>query len=70
MDKTDTRKVLWENVSRLMHKKYGKDNLTRLATDADIGPGTATRIKEQGTSVGIDNLDKLAAVFVNSRVYP
>lgn len=63
MAKNDSRTVLWESVSRLMRKKYGKDNLTRLAKDAGIGPGTATRIKDQETSVGIENLDKIADVF-------
>lgn len=63
MPKTDSKTILWENVSRLMHKRYGKDNLTKLASEAKIGPGTSTRIKEQKTSVGTDILDQIAEVF-------
>lgn len=46
-----------------MQRRYGAENLTRLAKDAKFGPGSATRMKEQKTSVGIDILDKLAKLF-------
>lgn len=46
-----------------MLKHYGGENLTRLARDCKIGPGTATRMKECQTSVGIDILDKIAKFF-------
>lgn len=46
-----------------MHFHYGKENLNRLIRDCKIGPGTATRIKEQKTSVGIDVLAKIAMAF-------
>ena len=59
----DSRPVLWRNVSALMRKKYGKENLNQLAREAKFGPATSTRIKEQSTSVGIDVLDKIATVF-------
>lgn len=55
--------VLWANVRRLMVGRYGTENLTRLATEAGIGPGTATRIKQATTSVGLDVIAKVATVF-------
>lgn len=63
MNRKDSKRVLWENVSRLMVARYGKENLTRLAADAKVGPGTSTRIKEQETSVGTDKLDLIAKAF-------
>ena len=63
MDQIDGRKILWENLSALMLMKYGKENMSKLAHDAHIGAATMTRIKEQSTSVGTENLDKLAAAF-------
>lgn len=55
--------VLWANVLAVMTKHYGKENLTKLARDCKIGPGTASRIKDQETSVGIDTLHKIATKF-------
>ena len=46
-----------------MVARYGKENLTRLAADCRFGPGTATRIKEQKTSVGLDVIEQIAAAF-------
>jgi hypothetical protein len=63
MKKADLKLVLWENVSALMRSHYGKENLTRLAADAKIGPGTASRIKQQETSVGLDTVDAIAKAF-------
>lgn len=63
MDQIDGRKILWENLSALMLIKYGKENMSKLAEDAHIGAATMTRIKEQKTSVGTENLDKLAKAF-------
>ena len=60
---TPAKAVLWQNVKALMDARYGKENLTRLAADAKIGPGTATRIKEQKTSVGLDVLEQIAKAF-------
>ena len=59
----DTKAVLWQNVAALMRYHWSGENLTRLAREAGIGPGTATRMKEQRTSVGIDVLQKVAAAF-------
>lgn len=63
MAKTLTKTVLWQNVLALMEGAYGRENLTRLASETKIGPGSATRIKVQETSVGIDVLEKLADRF-------
>ena len=63
MKKPDTKLVLWENVSALMKTKYGRENLTRLAADAKIGPGTASRIKAHETSVGLDVVEAIARIF-------
>lgn len=59
----DSKHALWKSVSALMHKHYGGENLTRLAKDCKFGPGTATRIKECQTSVGLDIVDKIAKSF-------
>lgn len=58
-----SKAALWQAVSALMQHQWGGENLTRLAREAKIGPGTATRLKEQKTSVGLDTLDKLADCF-------
>ena len=63
MGEPNTKKQLCENVSRLMEHRYGGENLTRLANEAKFGPGSATRLKEQKTSVGVDLVDKLAKYF-------
>lgn len=55
--------MLWSNVQSRMNALYGKDNLTRLASESGIGPGTATRIKDQATSVGIDVLEKISTTL-------
>lgn len=59
----DTKPILWQNVAALMRHHWGRENLTRLASEAKIGPGTATRIKEQKTSIGINVLESVANVF-------
>lgn len=59
----DYKKILWENVSQLMVKHYGRENLTQCATDTGLGPGTMSRIKAQETSIGIDTLEALGTFF-------
>jgi hypothetical protein len=59
----DPKLVLWQNLTVLMEHHWGKENLTRLAREAKTGPGTATRIKEMQTSVGLDVVDRMAEVF-------
>ena len=63
MSGIDTRRVLWANVLALMEHHWAGENLTRLAREAKVGPGTCTRIKEQQTSVGVEIVDKIAALF-------
>jgi transcriptional regulator with XRE-family HTH domain len=60
---SDSKAVLWKSVSALMQKHYGEENLSRLARECKIGPGTATRIKEATTSVGLEIIDKIAKNF-------
>lgn len=59
----DTKKVLWQNVSRLMVYHWGREHLARLSRDAEIALASTTRLKEQRTSVGVDLLDKIAKCF-------
>ena len=63
MNEIDSRQVLWSSVAALMQHHWRGENLTRLAREADIGPGSATRLKQQTTSVGPELLDKIARVF-------
>lgn len=46
-----------------MAHRWGGENLTRLAREADIGPGSCSRIKAQQTSVGLEIVDKIASLF-------
>lgn len=62
-NRTDPRTVLWANVSALMRERYGKENLTQLATDAKVGPGTASRLKAMDTFAQLDTIEKIAAAF-------
>lgn len=66
MNTYDTKKLLWDNVRARMMTLWGEENLTRLCRDAKIGPGTASRIKEMSTSVGIDVLEKIAIPLKSS----
>lgn len=55
--------TLWRNLSALMQTEYGRENLTRLSGDTGIGPGSASRIKAQDTSIGLEVLEKIAKKF-------
>lgn len=59
----DSRQVLWANIRSVMHRRWGQENLTRLAREAGIGPGTCSRIKEMRTIVGLEVVDKIAKLF-------
>jgi transcriptional regulator with XRE-family HTH domain len=59
----DCKQILWKNVRALMMKTWGEENLRQLARDAGIGTGTAKRIKDQETSVGVDVLERIARLF-------
>ena len=60
---TNSKAALWAAVQALMQERYGKDNLFQLAKDVPVGLGSASRLKAQGTSVGVDLIDKLADHF-------
>lgn len=63
MPKSASKAILWANVQTLMTERYGGENLSRFARETGVGPGTATRIKVQETAVGLDVIEKIAAVF-------
>ena len=63
MAKADTKKALWANVSTLMTRHYGGEQLGRFARECKIGAATMTRIKCADTSVGVDVLERIAARF-------
>jgi hypothetical protein len=62
VDDTKIKRYLWENVAALMKKHWNEENVTRLAREAKIG-GSASRIKEQETSVGLGVVFKVAKLF-------
>lgn len=63
MPQANSKPILWSAVLALMNKQYGGENLNRLAREAKVGPATSSRLKAQGTSVGLDVIDKLADHF-------
>jgi len=56
----DIHTALWENVSEAMRRRYGKENLSRLARDAKAGPATVNRIKKLSTATELDVLERVA----------
>lgn len=63
MDPIDSRRVIWASVAALMAHHWGGENLQRLAREAGIGPASCSRLKAQQTSVGVELLEKVAAIF-------
>ncbi len=59
----DPKAILRDNVMALMRHHYGEENLSRLAKDAKIGLGSAGRIKEAQTSIGLDVIESIASRF-------
>jgi len=59
----ESKSNLWSAVQLLMHQHYGKENLNRLARETNIALGTASRMKAQDTSVGLDVIDRIAEKF-------
>lgn len=55
--------ALWQNLEALMKHKYGATNLSKLAADCGFSQSTATRIKQQGTAIGLDRLEMIARAF-------
>jgi hypothetical protein len=62
-ERPDPRRILWENVRALMQHHWQGENLTRLANEAGVGPGTASRLKACETYPQINTIDAIAAVF-------
>lgn len=58
-----TRAILWENLSALMKRDWGKENLTKLRKAAKVGSSSVSDLKIAGRSVGIDAVEKFARVF-------
>lgn len=63
MSAIDSRRVLWASVSALMRHHWEGENLNRLAREAKVGPATCVRLKGQQTSIGLEVVDRIAAVF-------
>lgn len=63
MSRHNLKQILWESTLQLMEWRYGRENLTRLATDCGIGPGTASRIKDRQTEVRLETIEAIAKKF-------
>lgn len=46
-----------------MEHHYGAVNINRLSRESGVGLGTVARLKSSDSSIALDKLDKLAAVF-------
>lgn len=60
---TDSKTTLWLNLVEVMSRKWGHPNINRLSRESGVGLGTVARLKDNGMSIGLDKLDKLAACF-------
>ena len=63
MDKTDSKRILWENVKLLMQRDFGEENLGKVAEAAGFSPANMTRIKAQDTDVSLKVLEGLERAF-------
>lgn len=63
MSAIDSRRVLWASVSALMRHHWEAESLNRLSREAGIGLASCARLKAQETSIGLELVDKIAAVF-------
>lgn len=57
------RALLWANLSGLMQERWGRENQMELARVSGVGQATISRIRAGETSIGLDIVGKLAAVF-------
>ena len=57
------RETVWRNVSALMVKRWGRENLTRLGAESGTGPATPSRLKNYSQAVGLEVLQKLASAL-------
>ena len=63
MADADIRAALWENVRALMLRKYGEENINKLARESKLGPATVQRIKTGRQYVRLNALEKIAKHF-------
>lgn len=63
MPAINPKAILWNNIVALMRHSYGKENINQLHKESKVSLATFTRIKQQGTSVGIDIVGQVAAAF-------
>lgn len=63
MDKTDSKRILWENVQTLMRRDFGGENLGKVAEAAGFSPANMTRVKAQDTDVSLKVLEGLERAF-------
>lgn len=63
MDKTDSKRILWENVRMLMIRDFGEENLSKAAAAAGFSPANMTRIKAQDTDISLKVLEALERAF-------
>lgn len=59
----DPKLILAKNVAALMRHHYGRENKSRLATDANTAIGNIQRIMDTNTSVGVDLVALVAKAF-------
>jgi hypothetical protein len=62
--------VLWENTRELMREYWGEINLYKLAKDAKIGTGGASRLKAQKSGTRLPTIEKIAALWKDRGVEP
>lgn len=60
---TDSKALLWSAVEKWSVAKWGKVNLSRLATESGIGLGTSARLKDPEVTIGLDKIQAIASVF-------
>jgi transcriptional regulator with XRE-family HTH domain len=58
-----SKRTLWLSLERLMEARYGGSNINKLSRESGVGLGTVARLKSNKSSVALDKVDKLAAVF-------
>lgn len=63
MKRPDLKTQIWESASRLMRWRYGREHLSRLASDCGFGLGTSSRLKLRETDVQVGTLDAIAEGF-------
>lgn len=60
-NRPDPKSYLWDNLCALM--RVDNPSVDAVQRKTKVGRGTIQRIKEGQTSVGLDNLDRIASAF-------